>query len=196
LYLATDMRIGLFFGSFNPIHNGHLMIASYLAETTDLDQVWFVVSPQNPFKKKESLLNEYDRLHMVRLGIGDNIKLRASDIEFKLPRPSYTIDTLVHIEEKFPMHSFCLIMGGDNLQTLHKWKNYEQIIRRFPVYVYKREGALHNPFEGVENVQLLDVPLLNISASFVREHIARGISMQYFVPEKVWENIVKENWYR
>ncbi len=190
------MRIGLFFGSFNPIHNGHLMIGSYLVETTDLDQVWFVVSPLNPFKKKESLLNEYDRMHLVQLGIGDNVKLRASDIEFKLPKPSYTIDTLVHIQEKYPMHSFCLIMGGDNLQTLHKWKNYEQIIARFPIYVYKREGALGNPYEGEKNVTVLDVPLLNISASFVRENIAKGVSMQYFLPEKVWENIVRENWYK
>ncbi|MCS6819580.1 MAG: nicotinate (nicotinamide) nucleotide adenylyltransferase [Chitinophagales bacterium] len=190
------MHIGLFFGSFNPIHHGHLIIANYIVETTDLEKIWFVVSPQNPFKQKETLLNEYDRLHLVRLGIGDNLKLSASDIEFKLPRPSYTIDTLTFLKEKYPSHVFSLIMGSDNLLTLHKWKNYELILKHHRLYVYKRRGFTENPYSNHENVVMLDVPLLDISASFIREHIARKISMQYFLPEKVWQYILDNNLFR
>ncbi|NJN35116.1 MAG: nicotinate-nucleotide adenylyltransferase [Saprospiraceae bacterium] len=129
------MKIGLFFGSFNPIHVGHLIIANFMATQTDLAQVWLVVSPQNPLKPKNSLARDYDRLHMVALAIGENPKLRASDIEFKLPKPSFTIDTLTYLKEKYPQHEFVLIMGGDNLATLSKWKNYEQILRGYPIYV-------------------------------------------------------------
>ncbi len=190
------MRIGLFFGSFNPVHNGHLIIASYIVETTNLDQVWFVVSPQNPFKQKDTLLNEYDRLHLVQLGIGDNPKLRASDIEFKLPKPSYTIDTLTYLKEKFPQHSFALIMGSDNLQSFHKWKNYEMILANHELFVYKRRGFEGHQLARSENVHILDVPLLEISASFIRENIGKKISMQYFLPEKVWEYIKGSSLYK
>lgn len=183
------MNIGLFFGSFNPVHNGHLMIANYIVETTELDKVWLVVSPHNPFKQKDTLLNEYDRLHLVTLGIGENSKLHASDIEFKLPKPSYTIDTLTYLKEKYPQHRFSLIMGSDNLHSFHKWKNAEFILKNYQIYAYKRKGFIINPFQEQINVQLLDVPLLDISASFIRENIHKKISMQYFLPEKVWEYI-------
>ncbi len=190
------MHIGLFFGSFNPVHNGHLIIANYVVETSPLDQVWMVVSPQNPFKQKDSLLNEYDRLHLVRLGIGENPKLLASEIEFKLPKPSYTIETLTYIKEKHPQHRFSLIMGSDNLQNFHKWKNHEMILANHELFVYKRKNYAHHAFEEHAHVHVLDVPLLDISASFIRENIANKVSMQYFLPEKVWEYIRQENLYR
>ena len=185
-------KIGLFFGSFNPVHNGHLIIANYICESTDLEKVWFVVSPQNPFKKKESLLNEYDRLHLIQLAIDGNKNLKASDIEFKLPKPSYTIDTLTHLKDKFPTHEFSLIMGGDNLSNLDKWKNYETILKAHPIYVYGRSDTDKNPFPNHVTIHILKVPMLDISATFIRENIKQGISMQYFLSEKVWE-YVKEN---
>ena len=190
------MKIGLFFGSFNPVHNGHLIIANYICETTELDRVWMVVSPQNPFKEKQSLLNEYDRLHLIQLAIEGNNNLRASDIEFKLPKPSYTIDTLTHLKEKYPDHEFSLIMGGDNLQSLHKWKNYELILRNHAIYVYKRVDATSNPFPHEARIHCLDVPLLDISATFIRENIQQGHSMQYFLPDKVWEYVRDYNLYK
>jgi nicotinate-nucleotide adenylyltransferase len=190
------VKIGLFFGSFNPVHNGHLIIANYICETTDLDKVWLVVSPQNPFKEKQSLLNKYDRLHLIRLAIEDNNNLRASDIEFNLPMPSYTIDTLTHLKEKFPEHTFSLIMGGDNLISLHKWKNYELILRNHDIYVYKRQGAIENPFSDRASVHFLDVPLLDISATFIRENIQHGRSMQYFLPDRVWNYVKDSNLYK
>lgn len=190
------MKVGLYFGSFNPVHNGHLIIANYICQVSGLDQVWFVVSPQNPFKKKESLLNQYDRIHLIRLAIENSKRLRASDIEFKLPQPSYTIDTLTHLTEKHPHHQFSILMGSDNLASLHKWKNYEQLLLRFPILVYKRNGFEKNPFPEVKTIQLLDAPLLNISASFIREQITKGISMQYFLPDKVWEYVDEMRYFR
>ena len=184
-----EVKIGLFFGSFNPVHNGHMIIANYIRETTDLDKVWMVVSPQNPFKEKQNLLNEYDRLHLIQLAIEGNTLLRASDIEFKLPKPSYTIDTLTHLKEKYPEHEFSLIMGGDNLVSLHKWKNYELILKNHDIYVYKRDGAEQNPYPDKASIHFLDVPLLDISATFIRENIQQGHSMQYFLPDKVWEYV-------
>ncbi len=186
----------MFFGSFNPVHNGHMIIANYICETTDLDKVWLVVSPQNPFKEKQSLLNEYDRLHLIKLAIEGNNNLRASDIEFKLPKPSYTIDTLTHLKEKHPEHEFSLIMGGDNLQSLHKWKNYALILKNHAIYVYKREGDCENPYPQAARVHCLDVPLLDISATFIRENIQVGRSMQYFLPDKVWEYVRDYNLYK
>lgn len=192
------MHIGLFFGSFNPIHTGHLVIASQLAEYTDLQQVWFVVSPQNPFKQKESMLNEYDRLYMVELAIEGNEKFRANNIEFTLPKPSYTIDTLTYLAEKFPSYQFSLIMGADNLQGLPKWKNYEQILKNHRVYVYKRPGfdkpSVPPGFE--DRVQIVEFPQLDVSASYIRQSIKNGISTQYLVPEKVRQYIEKMNLYK
>jgi nicotinate-nucleotide adenylyltransferase len=190
------VKIGLFFGSFNPVHNGHLIIANYVRETTDLDKVWLVVSPQNPFKVKLTLLNEYDRLHLIKLAIEGNDHLRTSDIEFKLPKPSYTIDTLTHLKEKYPTYEFSLIMGGDNLTSLNKWKNYELILNNHDIYVYKRDGDEENPFPERKTIHFLDVPLLDISATFIRENIQKGHSMQYFLPDKVWEYVRDHNLYK
>ncbi len=189
------MKIGLFFGSFNPVHNGHLIIANYVCETTKLDKVWLVVSPQNPLKQKETLLRDYDRLHLINLAIEDNKNLRASNIEFKLPKPSYTIDTLIYLKEKHPEHEFSLIMGSDNLETLHKWKNYEMILNNYPIYAYNRLGSEENPFPKIKTIHFLDFPFLDISATFIRENLRKGISMQYFLPEPVWKYIAEAHLY-
>lgn len=190
------MKIGLFFGSFNPIHTGHLIIANYLQQTSDLDKVWLVVSPQNPLKNKDTLLNEYDRLHLINLAIEDNPNLSVSNIEFSLPKPSYTIDTLTYLSEKHPQHQFCLIMGSDNIETLHKWKNYQQIMDKYPIYVYKRRGNDNNPYADNPNVKILNFPFIDISATFIREGINKGISMQYFLPNKVWAYVKEMELYK
>lgn len=190
------MKIGLFFGSFNPVHNGHLMIANYICETTELDRVWLVVSPQNPLKEKDSLLNAHDRLHLIHLAIENNPNLKASNIEFNLPKPSYTIDTLVHLKEKYPDHRFSLIMGSDNLATIHKWKNYELLLRDYEFYVYQRRGFDSNPFPDKPGIHFLQFPFIDISATFIRENIRHGVSMQYFLPEKVWDYIEGSSIYR
>jgi len=189
------MKIGLYFGSFNPIHNGHLIIASHILQETDLQQVWFVISPQNPFKHNHSLLNEYHRLHLVRLAIEEENNLKASDIEFRLPKPSYTITTLQYLEEKYPDHEFSIIMGSDSLQNLDKWKNAEVLMQRYPIYVYKRPG-----FELRQDLPAklisLDAPLLQISSTHIRELIREGKSIRYLVPDAVKEEIENNNYYR
>jgi len=190
------MKIGLFFGSFNPVHNGHLIIANYIRETTLLDQVWLVVSPHNPLKQKETLLNEHTRLHLIQIAIDDNPNLRASNIEFKLPQPSYTIDTLTYISEKYPQHQFSLIMGSDNLESLPKWKNYEQILSHYKIIVYKRTNNEIPEFAKSGDVTYLDVPLLDISSTFIRHSIKSGVSMKYFLPDIVWKYIDDNNLYR
>ncbi|MFK8101258.1 MAG: nicotinate (nicotinamide) nucleotide adenylyltransferase [Saprospiraceae bacterium] len=189
-------KIGLFFGSFNPVHVGHMIIANYMATQTDLDQVWMVVSPQNPHKKKSSLARDYDRLHLVRLAIGDNDKLKASDIEFNLPQPSYTIDTLTHLKEKYPKKNFVLIMGGDNLSTFHKWKNYELILKYHEVFVYKRPQYDLGTLVDHPSVQLFDAPLMEISASYIRKCIKAQHDIQYLVTEPVYDYINASNLYR
>lgn len=186
------MKIALFFGSFNPIHIGHLIIANYIAETQNVDKVWLVVSPHNPLKEKSSLLNEYDRLYLVNLAIDGNQKLEASNIEFFLPKPSYTIDTLTYLKEKFPQHEFSLIMGGDNLASISKWKNYELILKNHLIYLYNRPG--HTVTENkMSHIKVLNVPYLEISSSFIRESIANGISMKYFLPDAVEKYITEMN---
>ena len=190
------MKVGLFFGSYNPIHIGHLIIANHMATQTDLDQIWLVVSPQNPLKPKKTLARDYDRLHLVRLAVEDNPKLRASDIEFKLPKPSYTIDTLVYLREKYPQHNFVLIMGGDNLGSLHKWKNYEILLRDYQIYVYQRPNYELNDLQDHPNVQLFDAPMMNISASYIRQCIREGYSVQYLVSEPVFEFLDSSSLYR
>jgi nicotinate-nucleotide adenylyltransferase len=190
------MKIGLFFGSFNPVHNGHLMLANYMVQTTDLNKVWFVVSPHNPLKDKKTLLGEYDRLNLINLAIENNPKLKASDIEFKLPQPSYTIDTLSYLKDKFPKHEFTLIMGSDNLATLHKWKNYRQLIEQYPIIVYQRRGFTKNPFPEVKTIQHIDFPFIDISSSFIREQIKKGISVRYFMPDVVWQYIEEMKLYK
>ncbi len=190
------MKIGLFFGSFNPIHIGHMIIANYMATQTDLDRLWLIVSPQNPLKKKNSLARDYDRLHLARLAIGDNILLKASNIEFDLPKPSYTIDTLTYLREAHPDDQFVLIMGGDNLATLHKWKNYELILRDFQIYVYRRPGYDLGELQNHDNIQLFDAPIMQISASYIRKCIRDGKSVQYLVPEPVYEYLQSSSLYR
>ncbi len=184
------MKIGLYFGSFNPIHIGHLIIANYLVEHTDLDKLWFVVTPHNPHKAKKSLADNYDRLHLVNLAIEDNPKLQSSTIEFGLPQPSYTIDTLTYLKEKYPSKEFVLIMGGDNLAGLHKWKNYEQIIEHYKIYVYKRPGSALNDLAEHPNIEVLPAPLLEISSSYIRQLIKEKKSFKYLVPDKVHDYLL------
>ncbi|MDQ3047627.1 MAG: nicotinate (nicotinamide) nucleotide adenylyltransferase [Bacteroidota bacterium] len=181
------MKIGLFFGSFNPVHVGHMVLANYMLEFTDMERLWFIVSPHNPHKQKSSLLNERDRLHLVNLAIGDNIKMKASDIEFGLPQPSYTINTLAYLEEKYPEHTFVLIMGADNLETFHKWKNYDQILERFELYVYPRPGHPAVDMMKHPRVKLVNAPLMEISSTFLRNAIKNKTDVAAFFPEAVWK---------
>jgi nicotinate-nucleotide adenylyltransferase len=194
-------KIGLYFGSFNPIHIGHMAIAGYMTEFAGLDQVWFVVSPQNPLKKKETLLADHQRLYMVQLAIGDNDRIKASDIEFKLPIPSYTIDTLTYLKEKYVSYEFCLVMGSDNLYTLHKWKNAAEIVSKYPIYIYPRPET-DKPVSGLLDQILLSAdihhvsaPLMEISGTFIRSSIKKGKDMSYFLSPAVWKYIVEMHFY-
>ena len=184
------MKVGLLFGSFNPIHTGHLILANYLAHNTDLSAVWLVVSPQNPFKVSASLLHEFDRLHMVNLAIDNNPRLGVSDIEFRMPRPSYTIDTLTYMQEKHHSYEFVLIIGEDNLPTFPKWKNYEQLLAYFQVYVYPRAGTTPSALKDHPQVKLVLAPMLDISATFIRDCVRQNKSITYLVPEAV-ESYIK-----
>lgn len=189
------MEIGLFFGSFNPFHIGHKAIASYIREVTSIQQVWLVVSPQNPFKSKSTLLEQNHRLMIIRIEVEDNINLKASDIEFSLPTPNYTIDTLTHLNEKYPNHVFSLIMGSDNLNSLKKWKNYQQILNNHLIYVYPRSGVDINLEH--KNINLIkDAPKMEISSSLIRRLIKNKKDASYLVPEKAWKYIVEMNFYR
>ncbi|MCB0638399.1 MAG: nicotinate-nucleotide adenylyltransferase [Lewinella sp.] len=194
--MSERRKTGLFFGSFNPVHTGHMVIANYMAQFTDLDEVWLIVSPQNPLKDKQSLARDYDRLHLVRLAIGDNLYLRASDVEFNLPKPSYTVDTLTHLREQHPEREFVLIMGGDNLATLHKWKNYELILRDYAIYVYQRPAYELGDLADHPSVHLFEAPLMQISASFIRRCIAQGKSVEYLVPDAVYQYLTNSGLYR
>lgn len=188
-------KIGLFFGSFNPVHVGHMIIANFMATQTDLKQVWLVVSPHNPLKPKQSLARDHDRLHLVRLAIGDNPRLRASDVEFSLPKPSYTIDTLAYLREKYPDKTFALIMGSDNLASIHKWKNYEILLRDYPIYVYNRPG--YDPeMPPAGDIERFDAPLMQISASYIRQCLQQGQSVQYLVPDAVFAYLESSGLYR
>jgi nicotinate-nucleotide adenylyltransferase len=186
------MQIGLFFGSFNPVHIGHLIIGNYMATHTALDKIWLVVSPHNPLKPKKTLANDYDRLHLVRLAIGDNPLLEASNVEFGLPQPSYTVDTLAYLREKYPQHSFALIMGGDNLATFHQWKNYGQILENYDIYVYKRPTYELGELATHPRVHVCEAPLLEISATYIRECLRTGKSVRYLVPDAVF-NYLENN---
>ncbi len=192
------MKIGLYFGTFNPIHAGHLIIANHMAEFTELEQIWLVVTPHNPLKKKDTLLDDYQRLQLVYLATEDYPSLKPSDIEFKLPQPNYTIHTLVHLQEKYPQHEFSLIMGEDNLKSLHKWKNYEQILENYSVYVYPRISAEPDnaKFQNHPRVIFVDAPIVEISSTFIRESIKNKKNIRPLLPEKAWQYIDHNNLYR
>lgn len=194
--MANNKKIGLYFGTFNPIHIGHLIIANHMVNYTDLDEVWFVVSPLNPFKKKKTLLDNYARLELVYRAIKDYDRLRVSDIEFGLPRPSYTINTLVYITEKYPNKDFSLIMGGDNLKSFHKWKNYELILQNHELYVYPRLLSAKSSLDNHEKINLVDAPIMQISSSFIRNAIKDQRDVRAMLPENVWEYIDEMNYYR
>lgn len=182
-------KVGLFFGSFNPVHTGHLIIAGYMLAYTDLDDVWFVISPHNPLKDKKTLLADHHRYMMVQLAVEDNPRFRACNIEFKMPQPSYTIDTVIRLEEKYPDHQFVLIAGTDIFPTFHKWKNYDVLLNKNKFYIYRRPGYDAGQYSSHPNVLIFDAPLMEISSSFIRDGIREGRDMRYFLPDKVYEYI-------
>src|SRR6266487_2629592 len=189
------MKIGLYFGSFNPIHIGHLIIANHIINNTDFKKIWFIVSPQNPLKPSKTLLNEYQRLHLVRISIEDDPNLNASDIEFQLPKPSYTINTITYLKEKYPQHQFAIIMGSDSFQNIEKWKNYEQLIKENEIIIYKRPGFEIKYF--YQNLVILkDAPLLEISATSIRNMVRQRKSIRYLVPDKAREEIEKSGYFK
>lgn len=199
--MSRKTKTGLFFGSYNPIHIGHTAIAGYMTEFAGLDQVWFVVSPQNPLKKKETLLADRQRLYMVELAINGNDKFRSSDIEFRMPVPSYTIDTITYLRDKYPSHEFALILGEDNLYTLHKWKNAVELVKHYPLYVYPRQEAVKPSNFTLEEVlskariNFVDAPVMGISGTFIRNGIRAGKNMSYFLHPAVWKYISEMHFY-
>jgi nicotinate-nucleotide adenylyltransferase len=189
------MHIGLYFGSFNPIHIGHLIVANHIVENTEIDKVWFVVSPHNPLKDASTLLKEYDRLHLVELAIKDNFKFRASNVEFHLPKPSYTIDTLTYLVEKFPLEKFSIIIGSDSYQNIHRWKNYEQLVANYSFIIYKRPGFEVKETHGADIITM-DAPLLEISSTYIRQQIKEKKSVRYLLPELVHDYIEENRYYK
>lgn len=196
--MASPKKIGLYFGTFNPIHIGHLTIANYMVEYSTLDEVWIVITPHNPHKKKKTLLDDVHRLTMVRIAVEEYPKLKASNIEFNLPQPNYTINTLAHLEEKYPEHHFCLIMGEDNLKNFHKWKNYEIILERFHLYIYPRiaEGTVNNIFKNHPNIHKINAPIMELSSTFIRKAIKQGKNIRPMLPENVWQYLDEMNFYK
>lgn len=192
------MKIGLYFGTFNPIHIGHLIIANHLAEYSGLDQIWMVVTPHNPLKNKQTLLDDYQRLQLVFLATEDYPKIKPSDIEFKLPQPNYTVNTLAHLQEKYPQHIFSLIMGEDNLKSLHKWKNYNVILQNHEIYVYPRISSEEDnlTFKNNPKIHVIDAPIVEISSTFIRENIKKKKNVQPLLPSKVWKYIDHNNLYK
>ncbi|NQU33727.1 MAG: nicotinate-nucleotide adenylyltransferase [Bacteroidetes bacterium] len=192
---AQKKKTGLLFGSFNPIHNGHLILANYMAEFTDLDEVWFVVSPQNPLKQKSSLLADYHRLALARLAVEDHHKLKVSNIEFNMPKPSYTIDTLTWLDEEYPNREFIVICGTDIFGSFHKWKNYNEILNQYKLYVYPRPGYGLDKYINHTSVKLYNAPLMEISSSFIRKAIKLKKGMDYWMPAKVYDYIIEMHFY-
>ena len=202
------MKIGLYFGTFNPIHIGHLIIANHVAEYSGLNQIWMVVTPHNPLKNKQTLLDDYQRLQLVFLATEEYPKIKPSDMEFKLPQPNYTVNTLVHLQEKFPQHDFSLIMGEDNLKSLHKWKNYDVILQNHEIYVYPRilseietslKGELatqNSTYKNNPKIHFIDAPIVEISSTFIRENIKNKKNVRPLLPSKVWEYIDHNNLYK
>ena len=196
--MISKKRIGLYFGTFNPIHVGHLIIANYMVEFSDLDEVWMVVTPHNPHKKKNTLLDDTHRLAMVRIALEDYPSLKASNVEFGLEQPNYTVNTLIHLEEKHPDVAFCLIMGEDNLKSFHKWKNYEVILERYAIYVYPRvsEGNIETQFSNHPNIHKVNAPIMELSSTFIRNSIHTGKNIHPMLPEGVWKYVDEMNFYR
>ena len=195
------MKIGLYFGTFNPIHVGHLIIANHLAEHSSLEQIWMVVTPHNPHKEKSTLLDDRQRFHLVTLATEEYPKIKPSDIEFKLPQPNYTVNTLAHLKDKFPQHEFSLILGEDNLKSLHKWKNYEYILENHDVYIYPRISATSfetekNQFENHPRIFKINAPIVEISSTFIRENIKNNKNVTPLLPFNVWKEIDHNNYYR
>lgn len=189
------MPIGLYFGSFNPIHIGHLIIANHILNTNAVNRIWFVVSPQNPFKKSVTLLNEYDRLHLVQKAVESDSRLKAVDIEFSLPKPSYTSDTLICLQEKYPAQDFQIVMGSDSYQNLHSWKNADFIVKHYKLIIYKRPGFEIVPQANI-NFDVVNAPLLNISATMIRKLIKEKKSIRYLVPDIVADEIAAAHHYQ
>jgi nicotinate (nicotinamide) nucleotide adenylyltransferase len=189
------MNVGLYFGSFNPIHVGHLIIANHVLSHTTMQQIWFVVSPHNPLKESSSLLHERHRLHLVRLATEDEPRFKASDIEFSLPRPSYTIDTLTHLSELYPKHRFSIIMGSDSQKNIRKWKNYEILLRQYPIIVYHRPG--YEPDNNLPGqIEFTNAPLLDISSTYIRQLLKEKKSIRYLVHDAVLQDILANHYYR
>lgn len=189
------MRTGLFFGSFNPIHVGHMAIANYMLEFTDLDQLWFVVSPRNPLKEKNTLLEEHHRLELTRKAIGDDLRFQVSDIEFQMPKPSYTIDTLAYLEEKYPSREFILIMGSDGLKNFHKWKHADLLVKKYHRIIYPRPGMSRDEILSHPNITLTDAPQMEISSSFIRSAIKQKKDVRYFLPEATYTYLTEMHFY-
>ncbi len=189
------IKTGLFFGSFNPVHIGHLIVAAYMREFSDLQQVWFVISPHNPLKKKSTLLADHHRLMLVKTAIEDDPGFKACDIEFKMPQPSYTIDTLTYLDEKYPGHRFVLIAGSDILSTFHKWKNYRVLLDQYQIYIYNRPGYGPGNFAGHPSLRFFDAPLMEISSSFIRQAVKDGKDIRYMLHPKVWQYIMEMHFY-
>jgi nicotinate-nucleotide adenylyltransferase len=189
------MHIGLYFGSFNPVHIGHLIIANHIINNTNINQLWFVLSPRNPLKSSSTLLNEYDRLHLLNCAIEGENQLMVNTVEFKLPKPSYTIDTLTYLKEKHPSHTFTVIIGSDSFKNIHKWKNYETLVKNYSFLIYKRPGFDITDTYGA-NIKILDAPLLEISSTHIRELIKNKKSIRFLVPDVVKEEIEKNNFYK
>lgn len=193
----SKKQVGLFFGSFNPIHVGHLIIANHLVEHSTMNELWFVVTPQNPFKEKYSLLDNYSRFEMVHRAVEEYEKLRPSDIEFNLPQPNYTVNTLAYLGEKYPAFDFALIMGEDNLKSFHKWKNYEYILKNYPIFVYPRisEGDIPEEFENQTNIIRINAPIIELSSTFIRNEIKEKRNVRPLLAPKVWQYIDQMGFY-
>ena len=189
------MKIGLYFGSFNPIHIGHLIIANHIAYNTELNEVWFIVSPQNPLKESASLLNEQHRYSLVKIAVEDEKKLKVSNVEFLMPKPSYTIDTLIYLSEKYTQHNFSLIIGSDSYLNFNKWKNYEQIILNYNILIYQRP-SFPIKTDLPESIKIIHAPLLDISSTQIRKNIKNKKSIRYLVTDKVMDEIELKGYYR
>jgi len=190
-----NKKTGLFFGSFNPVHIGHLAVANYMLEFTDLEEIWFMISPHNPLKEKESLLADHHRYALVNIAIENFPRFKASNFEFSLPQPSYTIDTLVRLEEKYPSRRFVLIAGTDIFPTFHKWKNWQELLKNYPIYVYNRPGSDPGDYKDHPHIHFYRAPLMEISSSFIRDAISKGKDIRFFLPEKVYDYIVEMHFY-